>query len=103
MSLTDNVDDEEEVNQEENLEKDVKQVAVDVSPRLTTAVIDEALIKLEEAINILCEADPHRERSQQCERAILVAISPYKALKTKMSRKRKQSLLESYFSKKSKP
>ena len=101
--MTDNVDVEEEVNQEENLEKEVNEVAVEVSPRLTTAVIDEALIKLEEAINILCEADPHRERSQQCERAVSLAILPYKALKTEMSRKRKQSLLESYFPKKNRP
>ena len=64
------------MNQEENLEKEVKEVAVEVSPRLTTAVIDEALIKLEEAINILCEADPHRERSQQCERAFRLQFRP---------------------------
>lgn len=67
---------------------------------LTTKGMSTAFRLIDEALNILAEEDPNRERNSKAERAVREGLSCYYELyKEKVKKNTKQTTLQSYFNK----
>lgn len=90
-------DNEEEMDAEEEREETENDA---FKPKtITSAVIHDALQKIEDAMKVLREFDPDTSRQENCETAINQAMIPYKFTVREMDKKRKQPTLDSIFAK----